>query len=295
MSDHEKMTHERRVDQNALAHAARHLLSKQSIAAGVVLELGDGAIVAAGQKGDVLMLLKPSPVAPEQDQAIADATEMSAKYEGGTQLIASLMTEVNDLRERIGHLNEALKLANDCLAGRPAAHIASKPSAEPLAWMCHSAVEPEFTADALIAGYWMRKGRTVMPLYATPAASAPTAPESLVHRIADSVMGNLEDRKGVFEDIDDEIMAEIRDDLGSTIRKALATAPVAPAASADAVIEAREQADKVRNTWLDRAIEVCENERVESTGTDGDTAYNMAINHCAKALRALRTQATKGE
>ena len=39
---------------------------------------------------------------------------------------------------------------------------------EPTAWMCVGSVEPEFTADALLAGYWMRKGRTVTPLFAAP-------------------------------------------------------------------------------------------------------------------------------
>lgn len=58
---------------------------------------------------------------------------------------------------------------------------------------------------------------------ATATVSAAAPADSLVHRIADRVMANLEDRKGVFEDIDDEIMQEIRDDLGNTIRKAIAT------------------------------------------------------------------------
>lgn len=44
---------------------------------------------------------------------------------------------------------------------------------------------------------------------------------------------------------------------------------------------------------LDAAVLACENERVDDTGTDGDKGYNLAIEHCAKAIRALKSTAPK--
>jgi len=58
----------------------------------------------------------------------------------------------------------------------------------------------------------------------------------------------------------------------------------APAAQAPAPTAA-----EVRKQALEEAAQACENERVEDTGTDGDTGYNNAITHCAAAIRALRT------
>ena len=56
-------------------------------------------------------------------------------------------------------------------------------STEPSAWMCTSAVDPEFTDDALVAGYWMRKGRTVTPLYVGAGALPDEAADAA--RLAD--------------------------------------------------------------------------------------------------------------
>jgi len=69
--------------------------------------------------------------------------------------------------------NEGYYLFSDTLAAWNAwcaAMQQREASTEPSAWMCPGAVEPEFTADALLAGYWMRKGRTVVPLYAGAGA-----------------------------------------------------------------------------------------------------------------------------
>ncbi len=51
---------------------------------------------------------------------------------------------------------------------------------DPVAWMCVGSVEPEFTADALLAGYWMRKGRTVTPLYEAAPVSTEQAEDAWI-------------------------------------------------------------------------------------------------------------------
>ena len=51
-------------------------------------------------------------------------------------------------------------------------------STEPSAWMCPNSFDPEFTVDALLAGYWMRKGRTVTPLYAGAGALSDDAKDA---------------------------------------------------------------------------------------------------------------------
>jgi hypothetical protein len=48
----------------------------------------------------------------------------------------------------------------------------------------------------------------------------------------------------------------------------------------------------VRDQALTDAAKACEDERVEDTGTDGDTAYNNAVTHCAAAIRALKSPST---
>lgn len=45
---------------------------------------------------------------------------------------------------------------------------ASAPEVDAIAWMCPTGMDPEFTSDSLLAGYWRRKGRKVTPLYAAP-------------------------------------------------------------------------------------------------------------------------------
>lgn len=45
-----------------------------------------------------------------------------------------------------------------------------------------------------------------------------------------------------------------------------------------------------RDQGLREAKGVCEAERVEDTGAEGDVAYNMAIGHCAAAIEQLRTK-----
>lgn len=42
-----------------------------------------------------------------------------------------------------------------------------------------------------------------------------------------------------------------------------------------------------RAQGLREAVEVCEAEQVADTGTEGDVAYNMAIGHCAAAIKQL--------
>lgn len=37
---------------------------------------------------------------------------------------------------------------------------------------------------------------------------------------------------------------------------------------------------------MQEAAGICESERVENDGNAGDTGYNMAIKHCAAAIRA---------
>ena len=46
-------------------------------------------------------------------------------------------------------------------------------------------------------------------------------------------------------------------------------------------------ARKARAQGLREAVEVCEAEQVADTGTEGDVAYNMAIGHCAAAIKQL--------
>ena len=59
-------------------------------------------------------------------------------------------------------------------AGRATSGAAS---GEVVAWMRPAGMGPEFTDDAALAGYWMRKGSTVTPLVAKPAEqSAPPVP-----------------------------------------------------------------------------------------------------------------------
>jgi hypothetical protein len=62
--------------------------------------------------------------------------------------------------------------------------VASKreASTEPSAWMCPNSFDPEFTVDALLAGYWMRKGRTVTPLYAGVGALSDDAKDAKPYR-----------------------------------------------------------------------------------------------------------------
>jgi len=46
--------------------------------------------------------------------------------------------------------------------------------------------------------------------------------------------------------------------------------------------------DAIRDAALEAAAKACEGEQVEGTGHDGDIGYNLAIEHCAAAIRALR-------
>lgn len=46
--------------------------------------------------------------------------------------------------------------------------------------------------------------------------------------------------------------------------------------------------DAIREAY-ELAAKACEGERVEETGTDGDKGYNTAVEHCAAAIRALKS------
>lgn len=51
-------------------------------------------------------------------------------------------------------------------------------------------------------------------------------------------------------------------------------------------------AQKVRNEALEEAVNACEMEALEDRNDmpEGDEAYNLAIKHCADAIRALQSQ-----
>lgn len=55
-------------------------------------------------------------------------------------------------------------------------------------------------------------------------------------------------------------------------------------------IEPVKEADvsAIRDAALEESAKACEGEQVEGTGHEGDEAYNLAIEHCAAAIRALR-------
>lgn len=72
--------------------------------------------------------------------------------------------------------DESYATAADALMSEPSPPPASAEPTDAVAWMRPTGMGPEFTDDAALAGYWMRKGSTVTPLYSTLRA-APTTQE----------------------------------------------------------------------------------------------------------------------
>lgn len=105
---------------------------------------------------------------------------------------------------------------------------------EPVAWMCPAAVEPEFTADALLAGYWARKGRTVTPLY-PPAEDAREQQPSVGAQAGEARASALEEAAHLAEcigadwlDADDAHKNYAADYIAKAIRGLVGAAPAHP-------------------------------------------------------------------
>jgi hypothetical protein len=88
-------------------------------------------------------------------------------------------------------------------------------------------------------------------------------------------------------------------DCAATIRALATKEAAAPVQAVKEQIRNQALENGLQNAWLECAARACEAERVEETGTDGDKGYNLAIKHCAAAIRSLRTpstsEASKGE
>lgn len=62
-----------------------------------------------------------------------------------------------------------------------------------------------------------------------------------------------------------------------------------PTAPTLAVTSVQQEAPSVaRHEALEAAEQACKEEYVEDTGTDGDTAYNNAVDHCVAAIRRIK-------
>ncbi|WP_323142769.1 hypothetical protein [Massilia phyllosphaerae] len=101
-----------------------------------------------------------------------------------------------------------------------------------------------------------------------------------------------------IEEISDVLLWPVTEDDARTARDMLQSLhfDLSMAEPVGAAPAAQVQAD-VRDV-LEAAAQACEAERVEDTGTDGDTGYNNAITHCAAAIRAMKSKraaSTDGE
>lgn len=115
-------------------------------------------------------------------------------------------------------------------------------------------------------------GQSPAPVTAEPAQSIDTPEFRMLE--ADFVKATI-DLSGKDHHADNAELYAARTALIAHINRRLASP--APA-DRDAIREAYELAAKA-----------CEGERVEETGTDGDKGYNTAIEHCAAAIRALKS------
>lgn len=111
-----------------------------------------------------------------------------------------------------------------------AAHIASKPNAEPVAYVNGDELD-NMLDDRTATIQSSRTGYRATPLYATPAASAPTVPEGW--KLTPVILTD-EMRRAAYHKIGFTQMYEA----------AIASAPAAPSASADAVIEAKAEPEE---------------------------------------------------